>query len=370
MPFMKPVTTNAKISTKRRSAESGVAALRAFLLPISTDEKWPLLEPLPVTRDLGRRFGISNVSAFRVLAEFRERGLFWQAENGRYYRSGARRLIEKPKPVACLLRQLQAWTEVGREILQGADEACGAMDRAILLVHDRALYEQANPTGPTTTGSKEILSESLEDFLLLHGERTAGVLLDELWPDEVLADFGGRLRGGVMLYRQTKLPFLGSVSADCSAAAKLVVELVKSRGDREMVLVPPASEYLPSKEMALAVKRAAKTHGISCREATDFSRGFSKDVQTIISGNSKTLLVATEDNLALEVLGWMKQLGWTNPSQAGLVSTMGTGIALNAGITSASFDFREMGRQAAKLATASRPERRKIAPVLSEGSTT
>ena len=87
-------------------------------------------------------------------------GVVWRAPNGRYFRVEARRLMERPHPVACLLRRLERWTEVGRLTMQGVDEACGAMDRALLLVHDRAFYRQAEATSPTKTGSDAALAAS------------------------------------------------------------------------------------------------------------------------------------------------------------------------------------------------------------------
>lgn len=357
-------------STQTKSQRKGVAPLRAFLNKVARDNAWPLLTPLPVTRDLGDRFDISNVSAFRVLAELRDRELLWQAANGRYYRAAARRLIEKPLPVACLLRRLESWTEVGREMLQGVDEACGSMDRAILLVHDRALFQQADPTSPTTSGSLEALREVLEDFLLLHGDRTSGVLLDELWPDDVLAGFEGRLKHAVVLYRRSKLPFVNSVSADTLSAARTVLDLATQRGDREIIIVSPASEYRPSIEMEQALKQEAKRRSIACRTALSPGAEFSKPFASA-AGKKRTrsLIVVTEDNTAVGVLSTMRQAGWSGPENIGLVSTMGSRIAREVGITATGFDFREMGRKAALLAMESAPKSCKIAPRMFIGTT-
>ncbi|MEI8309340.1 MAG: hypothetical protein WCH98_01150, partial [Verrucomicrobiota bacterium] len=203
---------------------SGVAALRERLHDLCRAGRWPLLEPLPVTRFLGDSFGISNVSAFRVLNELSGSGALWRAGNGRYFLPEARRLMEKPAPVACLLRRLERWTEVGREIMLGVDDACGELERAMLLVHDRVLFRQADPTAPTAIGSDAELRQTMEDFLRVHSERIGGLILDELWPDRVLAKFKKDLRSGVVVYRRTKLPFLGCVSADVDGAARLVVD--------------------------------------------------------------------------------------------------------------------------------------------------
>lgn len=348
----------------RISKGGGVSALRACLLSISGDEERPLLEPLPVTRDLGQRFGVSNVSAFRVLAELRERGLLWQADNGRYYRPAARRLIEKPKPVACLLRQLQAWSEVGREILQGADEACGTMDRAILLVHDRALYQQANPTSPTTTASKEILAECLEDFLLLHGERTSGILLDELWPDDVLTAFRQRLRNAVVLYRSTRLKWAGNVLPDLDAAAGIVLDRAAASECDALRILHPAFSYEPAEQMAEAILRRAKTAGIKATRTPFPMRGLESTVRAGVK--AKELWVATEDNLACAIRDAFTRFPAASPP---LLSTMGSPIAIQNGIPCVSIDYRQLGHEAARMAISGQPARLRIKPVfVSAGS--
>lgn len=364
---------NSRRPNRKKSAtdRKGVSALRDFLARLAASKSWPILSAVPPTRELGERFEVSNVSAFRVLGELRDRGLFWQATNGRYYLPAARRLMEKPLPVACLFRRLQSWTEVSREILQGADDECGATDRALLLVHDRALFHQANPTSRATSASREMLTESLDDFLQLHGERTSGVLLDELWPDDVLAEFADRLSCAVVLYRRTLLPFLGSVTADTSSAAELVLELAAHRNDGEILMVSPVSEYLPSSEMAASIKRASTRRGIPCADPFDFGPSLHQYLAAILGKKKSSLLiVATEDNTAVGVLSILRQAGWRDPARVGLVSTMGSRIALEAGITATKFDFQDMGRQAVQATTEPAPARINIKPSMVCAKTT
>ncbi len=113
-----------KLSAKRVQFRGrGVAELRGRLMEIVGSCNWPLLEPLPVTRFLGAAFGVSNVSAYRVLSELAGQGLLWRAPNGRYFQAGARRLLDRPLPVACLFRRLERWSELSRHLLEGAELA-------------------------------------------------------------------------------------------------------------------------------------------------------------------------------------------------------------------------------------------------------
>lgn len=347
----------------------GVEALRERLRQL--DDRWPLLEPLPVTRFLGQSFGISNVSAHRVLSELAAGGVVWRAPNGRYFRAGARRLMERPHPVACLLRRLERWTEVGRLIMQGADEACGAMDRALLLVHDRALYHQAQATSPTKTGSDRALAASLEDFLLLHGQSSAGVLLDELWPDRVLAGFRGRLRHGVALYRSTKLRWLGQVTVDFRITARLVIEHAKQRGFHRIMAVYPAYGYQPAEEAVAAVAKACTAQRLPHRKvAFRSSARFRKILREEPGSGRRTLVVATEDNLALQINEIRLALPTSLHGSVGLLSTMGTGLVRDRGITSVAADFRALGAAATRLAVEGRASRIAIPPEFCPGETT
>lgn len=329
----------------------GVAALREQLLGMIRAGRWPILEPMPVTRFLGASFRISNVSAFRVLNELSEAGHLWRAGNGRYFLPEARRLLEKPAPVACLLRRLERWTEVGREIMQGVDAACGDLDRAMLLVHDRALFRQADPNALAAIGSDQDLRQTMEDFFAVHSERIGGVILDELWPDRILARFKDRIRQGVVIYRHTSMPFLGSVSADGESSAQIVLDHAKREGFQRLSIVLPFRGYPPSEEMAHALLSAAV--GRIPKPAV-FRMDSMAARRALVAGlrrqRRRTLLVATEDNAALATLDTLRQADIEVPGRVGLLSTMGSRIATDRSITSAGFDFRLMGEEAARMA--------------------
>lgn len=317
-----------------------------------------------------RRNGISNVSAYRVLTELFTSGHFWRAANGRYFLAEARRLLEKPAPVACLFRRLERWTEVGREMMQGVDAGCGELDRAILLVHDQFLFRQTEPTGPASIGADRELHGAIEDFLLVHSERIGGVVLDELWPDRVLAGFQTRLRSGVVIYRRTKLPFLGSVSADVTGAASLVMDHARRQGFDRLALLMPAYAYQPSEEMAAALRLAARRHFPKPQVFTMDSEGARRKlIADLKRQRRRTLLVVTEDNAATEALEAMRKAGIDVPGWIGLLSTMGSRIASDRSITIAGFDFRKMGEQAARMAVSGDLRRVTLPPTFISGAT-
>jgi hypothetical protein len=336
---------------KPKMQGNGVTALRESLIEISRTNRWPLLEALPVTRFLGKSYGISNVSAFRVLNELSDSGQLWRAANGRYFLPEARRLLEKPAMLACLIRRLEHWTQVGREIMLGVDDVCGELERAMLLVHDRVLFRQTDPTAQALSGSDQEIRQTMEDFLLVHSERIRGVILDELWPERVLARFKNRIQQGVVLYRGTNLPFLGCVSADVQSAARIVINHAAQNQFAKLIILLPFRGYPPSEEMLDALQAAIKE---PFGEAPVFTLDASSALDGLLAGlrkeRRKTLLVATEDNAAVAVLDALRQAGMDVPGRVGLVTTMGSRIALDHSMTSAGFDFRLMGSEAARMA--------------------
>jgi len=349
---------------------NGVSDLRQGLLRLCATGSWPLLEPLPVTRFLGESYGISNVSAHRVLTALSGSNKLWRAANGRFFMPEAKRLLEKPAPVACLFRRLERWTEVGREIMQGVDQGCGKLERAILLVHDRVLFRQTDPMGPVSLGQEQELQGALEDFLTVYSERIGGVILDELWPDHVLAKFQRRLRSGVVVYRRSSISKLGCVSADAGAAARLVIGHAKKNGFERLAILKGVRGYLPSEEMASSLRKSAagqfpppqvfEMHTLTA---------MGKLLASLRKERRRMLVVGTEDNVTVAALESIRNSGFDMPGKVGLVSTMGTRIASERSITIFGFDFRRIGEEAATMAVGGQAKHIAIPPVVVPGCT-
>lgn len=329
-----------------------------------------MLEPLPVTRFLGNSFGISNVSAYRVLSALAEEGILWRAPNGRYFQAGAKRLLDRPAPVACLFRRLERWTELSRMILEGADAACGDLGRALLLLHDRALFRQSDPASLTTAGTDEELHQNLEDFFQIYGERIHGILFDELWPDRILRPFQAKISNGVILHRRSSLGFLGSVGPDLEKVAETITLRAVEKKYARLVVLIPAQAYEPGRQAAEAIGLAAKQCGMPLAyQVFHPSATFPKRLSGLLQKKSPALVVATEDNMAVSTLDVMRGCGFAAPRPHGLMSTMGTSIATLAGITCAVTNFRKIGEAATHMAVAGKPAHLTLAPELFEGNT-
>jgi hypothetical protein len=272
--------------------------------------------------------------------------------------------------LACLIRRLEHWSQVGREIMLGVDEACGKLERAMLLVHDRVLFRQTDPTALSLSGSDQEIRQSMEDFLLVHSERIRGVVLDELWPERVLARFKKRIQQGVVLYRSTNLPFLGCVSADVQSAARMVVNHAAQNQFSKLIILLPFRGYPPSEEMLDALQAATKEPFGEVPVVTlDASSALDGLIAGLRKERRKILLVATEDNAAVAVLDALRQAGMDLPGRVGLVTTMGSRIAVERSITSAGFDFRLMGAEAARMAINGPLQHLKLPATFSLGST-
>jgi len=233
------------------------------------------------------------------------------------------------------------------------------------------LFRQPDQLAPASVGSSRELGAAIQDFLLIHSGRIDGIILDELWPDRVLAGFRDRLRSGVVLYRRTKLPFLGCVCGDVKAAARLVVEHALKSGFQGLALLMPAGRYQPSDEMAAALLVAAAGHFpkppvFTIRSGKDCLR-----LAAFLKKQRKRLLVAgTEDNATAAALGAMRDAGIDVPGRVGLLSTMGSRIARDQEITVAGFNFRQMGEEAARMAVGGPLRHAALPAALIPGATT
>ena len=351
---------------------SGVAALRESLTQLSRAGAWPLLDPLPVTRFLGESFGVSNASAHRVLSALCEEEALWRSPTGRFFLPAARRLLEKPMPIACLLRRLERWTEVGRDIMQGIDAACGELDRAMLLTHDRVLFRQSDPTTPPASGTDPELRAAMADFFLVHGGRISGVVLDELWPDRVLARFEPQLKSSVLVYRRTTLPFVGSVGADVDSAAAIVLNIARAGRFQRLAVIAPEPGYPPADEMLEAILQAAS----GCFPPPPvFHMNARHEIPRLLRAlqrrrRERVLLLGTEDNTTVAAMTILRESGVRIPEQVGVISTMGSRIALAEGITSAGYDFQAMGAAAAAMAISGKIGRVRMPASHFPGSTT
>ncbi|MFH1496780.1 MAG: substrate-binding domain-containing protein [Verrucomicrobiota bacterium] len=348
--------------------------LEVHLRACARGESWPVENPLPTTRDLAAEFGVSAATAFRLLQALAAENLFWQHTSGRFYRAAARPILDRPRPVACLIRRLELCSALYREMLEGISAGSGEARRAMLLWHDDVLVNHADPARPPVfakAGAQRLL---LDGFLERHGGDAGGYLLDHVWSDAVLAQAGTRIAPAVLLFRRAPagLP-LGNVRADFDSAAMQALAHLLGRGFTKIVPVEPFAGDPAVEEFFAALEKAAETMACANRLAARARASTPGEAAALVKGLSRktrTALLVPEDHVAVRLHGMLTEAGRVCPDNVGLLAVMGTAVGEQAGLSRLAFDFRAMGRMAVSLLAEPTPRTEVFPAVLRHGIST
>lgn len=318
---------------------------------------------------------MANTTVYRLLQERAAAGEVWQhPTSGRYFPAAARLIFDRPKPVACLTRCLELASEQYREILEGISSQCGTLHRAMLLWHDNLLVQhpvtQDSPAFATPREQRLILS----DFLDRHGSSTGGFIVDHVWTDEALRNFGERLQPAVVLFRSCELENFSNVRANFRVGSLMALTHLLGRGYDRIVPVLPFDGDPAVDEFFVALAAAADEAGCRSRleplaRATNTTERAAL-IDRLRHEPRRTALVCPEDNVALFLASAARAAGLSCPQRVGLLSAMGTDFAIRSGMTHLRHDFRAMGRLAVDALGAEKPFRHVLEPQLSPGNTT
>jgi hypothetical protein len=331
--------------------------------------------PLPTTRALGQRFGVANTTVFRALRELVDAGEIWQLPaNGRFYPATARALLDRPKPVACLIRRLELGSELYRELLEGVSSGCGAARRTMLLWHDELLVNHPDPQEPPIFAPLVQQRAILQEFLDRHGDAAEGFILDHVWSDEALSAFAERLKPAVVLFRSCALAGFNNIAANFHAGALKALAHLLGRGFEQIIPIEPFTGDPAVNEFAAALTAAAAELGCGDRLAVVARVSTAAERTALIArlrrSSRRIALLCPEDNVATLLLAAVRAAGLRCPEQTGILSTMGTDFAIKAGLSCVRYDFRELGRRAVAALGGSPASRQSIEPEFFSGSTT
>ena len=350
-----------------------MAELESAVKHIATARTWNATEPFPTTREFGERFGISNASVCRLLKRLGEEGVIWRRENGRYYPVESRRLYERRKPYACLIRKLQHWSRMYHAIMSGFSQAFGGKKTSMLFVHNETLVRHADTAHPPVHAGLAAQREALADFFHDHEDQFAGILFDDVWLDDALAKYAGRLGNSVVVCRTTALPDLSSVSADFDSSALVAIGHLHARGFEEIWLALPFAHSAPVDLMHAAVLRAAASLGSPLDPKNIHPAATPTDREKLIhrvkAAKKRIGLFCLEDNVTLRLWRALRQAGIDCPRQCGLLSGMGD-IVSDHGISSIRIDYEAIGRTAGEILAANEYRVVKLPTQLSLGTTT
>ncbi|MBI4626461.1 MAG: LacI family DNA-binding transcriptional regulator [Verrucomicrobia bacterium] len=330
---------------------------------------------MPTTREFGKRFGVANTTVFRVLQRLTRDGEIWQhPTSGRYYPATARALLDRPKPVACLIRRLKLGSEQYRELLEGISQGCGALHRTMLLWHDELLVNHPDPHEPPIFAPVAQQRAILNNFVDRHGEAAGGFVLDHLWSDEALRVETARLQPAVVLFRSCGVESYSNIRADFRSGALKALAHLLGRGFEQIIPVEPFAGDLAVAEFGAALAAAADELGCRGRLGATESGGTNRERAAVIErlrrASRRAAVVCPEDNVTALLAQAASDAGLRCPERVGLLSVMGTDLATKAGISCLRYDFRAMGRMAVDALGNAGVVRHLLEPQFSAGVTT
>jgi hypothetical protein len=356
------------------SGGKGVADLEMALRVLSERRSWDVQTPLPTTRELGERYGISNASVCRLLKRLDDEKVIWRRENGRYYLNESRRLFEKRKPYACLLRKLQNWSRIYQGVMSGFSQVFGRDRASMLFVHNEGLVRHSDTDHPPVHAGAQAQREALAEFFRDHQDQFGGILLDDVWMDEVLESFAHQLGNAVIVCRPSRLPELSSVSIDFDAAAMLALGHLYARGYEDVWLAVPFTHAAPVDLMREAAVRAAALLGRPLAADRLAMVATPQDREAFVArlrgADRRTGIFCLEDNVSLILWRSLKAAGLDLPGQVGLLSGMGTGIVTERHISSVRIDYEKIGLTAGEILAGGKPRSVTLPPSLYIGETT
>ena len=330
----------------------GVAELERTVRQLVTSKNRDINRPLPTTRELGEQHGVSNASACRLLKRLDEKGVIWRRENGRYYPNESRRLFERRRPYACLIRKLQHWSRMYHAIMSGFSQAFGPNKASMLFVHNEELVRHADTEHPPHHAGLAAQRRALTDFFHDHENEFAGLLFDDVWLDAALAKFSDELTNAVVVCRTTTLPKLSSVSVDFDASAVMAIGHLYARGYEEIWIAVPFANSAPVDLMQAAALRAAASLGSPidrrniCSAATPADR--ERLMARLKTAKKRVGLFCLEDNMSLILCRAFNDSGIDCPRRIGLLSGMGD-IVSELGISCLKIDYEAIGRTAGEI---------------------
>lgn len=335
----------------------------------------PADRPLPTTRAFGKRFGVANTTAFRILQKLTREGEIWQhPTSGRYYSATGRALLDRPKPLACLIRRLELASEQYREVLEGISVGCGALQRTMLLWHDELLVNHPDPHDAPLFAPVAQQCAILNNFLKWHSGPVGGFVFDQVWSDECLRMYAAKLDRAVVLFRSCALDGFSNVRADFRSGALKALSHLLGRGFEQIVPVAPFTGDPAVGEFLRALATAAEETGCSSRltnvQTVSTNRERAALVDRFRRGTKRIALVCPEDNAALFLTEAVRQAALSCPGRIGVLSVMGTDVATEAEISCLRYDFRELGRLAVEAVGKPGLSQYVLEPQLVSGKTT
>jgi DNA-binding LacI/PurR family transcriptional regulator len=328
--------------------------------------------PLPAVRSLAGQMDISYSTISRIFSRLVQESVVWQHPNGRFYPAAAREQISKVLPIVILGRQVQHWSVLYREILEGVSEVCAARGCPLVFLSSDKLVRHESPDRPPIFATEEVQEKELARLLSSLPKPCGGILFDHLWSDRLIAATRRSYPSSAMLVRGSLDGTAGSVPVNTQVAAELMLNYVANCGYAEILIGVPfaGDQAINASQQALETVLARGKPAFQAVSTVDCStpRSRKRLLATLRNAERRTALVSLEDNVTSLLWRGFQLAGIDCPGTIGLASIQGT-AALGAPVTRLRYNYRRLGREAVASLLSEGIPTRPFRPVLIRGRT-
>lgn len=328
--------------------------------------------PLPAVRHLAGQMNISYSTISRIFNRLVQESVVWQHPNGRFYPASARREISKALPIVILGRQMQHWSVLYREILEGVSEICSARGCPLVFLSSDKLVRHESLDRPPIFASEEVQEKELARLLSSLPKPCGGILFDHLWSDRLIVSARHSYPSCAMLVRESLQGAFGSAAVNAHAAAELMLGHLAASGYQEIVVGMPFSgdqAVNASREALEAILARGKPvfQAVSIVDCSS-ARNRKRLLSSLRRPERRTALVSLEDNVTALLWRGFQLSGIDCPGTVGLASIQGT-AALNSPVTRLRYNYRRLGRMAVVSLLSEGLPLRPFRPILIRGRT-
>ena len=305
--------------------------------------------PLPPVRELGEQLGLSYATVSRLLQRFTQEGYAWQHPNGRFYPVHAGAQAAQGLPIVVLGRQIQHWSHLYREIIEGVSEICTARGCPLVFLSSETLVRHASPEMPPSFAPIEIQATELRRLGSAMPRLCGGLLLDHLWEEKLFESMPFPSAPRLLLARRSRLGNELSVAPDFVEGSRLILEHLARRGCQRVFLGVPFSgdQAVDSACEALQLSALESFRSFPKVESLDCSTPSNRKsvIARLARYKSRVAIICPEDNVTRLLWQDLTNTRLQNANFIELVSIQGTG-AFDLPITRLRYDYRRLGRSA------------------------
>lgn len=326
--------------------------------------------PLPTVRELGLKHDVSYATISRILGRLSLEAVVWQHPNGRFYPFAAQTRMAAGSPIVVIGRQIQNWSILYREIIEGISEICTARGCPLVFLSSALLVQHDDPEYPPTLIGAAKQKVEMARLLAAMPRPYGGIILDHLWDDNLVKSVAADFRNLTMLLRPCRNLDTARGTIDLASGIETVLSHLDLQGYRHLIVAYPFSGD-PAIEASLAALSAAtKAHSFDSFERADCTTPESRRrfVLSLKRRRERVAVISLEDHIATLLWQKFQRSDLKLPARVGLVSLQGTSAAASA-VTRLRYDYRSLGRQLVSALLANQASWSPLRPSLVRGRT-